>query len=179
MKSNVKSRISMLLMISIIQVAITLSFLPIPASATALTDYAENKIVDDIFRTTAYTKPTTVYVGLVLGSAPCSDSAAGTEVTYTGYARVAVTKGDASWKGSHGSATGASSGTNGTISNAAAITFPAATSDGDGAVGYFAIYDAASAGNQIICSALTASRTITNGSTPAFAIDALTIQIDN
>lgn len=148
------------------------------ASATALTDYAENKIVDDLFRTTAYTKPTTVYVGLVLQSAGCSDSAAGTEVSGGSYARVAISKGDASWKGTHASVTGASSGTGGTISNAAAVTFPAATADW-GNVGYFAIYDASTAGNQIICSAMTAQRNITTGSTPAFAIDALTIQIDN
>lgn len=148
------------------------------AMAGALTDFAENAIVDDIFRTTAWTKPTTVYVGLVLQSAGCSDSAAGTEPAVGAYARVAVTKGDANWTGTHNSTTGASSGTDGTIDNAAAITFPTATADW-GNVGYFAVYDAATAGNQIICSALTAQRNITTGSTPSFAGSALTIQIDN
>lgn len=148
------------------------------ATAGALTDFAENKIVDDIFRTTAWTKPTTVYVGLVLQSAGCSDSAAGTEPAVGDYARVAVTKGDSSWTGTHNSTTGASSGTDGTIDNAAAITFPAATADW-GNVGYFAIYDASTAGNQILCTALTAQRNITTGSTPSFAGSALTIQIDN
>lgn len=146
--------------------------------AGALTDFAENKIVDDVFRTTAWTKPTTVYIGLVLQSAGCSDSAAGTEPAVGAYARVAVTKGDSSWTGTHNSTTGASSGTDGTIDNAAAVTFPTATADW-GNLGYFAIYDAATAGNQILCSALTAQRNITTGSTPSFAGSALTIQIDN
>jgi hypothetical protein len=148
------------------------------AHAGALTDYAENKIVDDLFRTTSYSPPATYYVGLVLQSAGCTDSSAGTEVSGGSYARVAITKGDAYWQGTHGSTTGASSGTNGTINNASAITFPAATADW-GNVGYFAIYDASTSGNMIICSALTAQRNITTGSTPSFAGSALTIQIDN
>ena len=97
------------------------------AVATSLTDFYENKLADDNFRTTAYTKPVTHYVSLL--TAACSDSAAGTEVTGGAYARQAVTKGDAAWKGTHASATGVSSGTGGTISNAAAITFPAPTAN--------------------------------------------------
>lgn len=147
------------------------------AFATSLTNTYENSLVDDQFRTTAYTEPTTHYVGLL--TAACSDSAAGTEVSGGSYARVSVTKGDAQWKGTHGSATGASSGTNGTISNAGAITFPAPTANW-GTVSHFGIYDAASAGNLLICQALTTSKTINNGdAAPSFAIDALTIQIDN
>lgn len=147
------------------------------AFATSLTDYYENKLLDDQFRTTAYTEPTTHYVSLL--TAACSDSAAGTEVSGGSYARVAITKGDAAWKGSHGSATGASSGTNGTISNAAAITFPAPTANW-GTITHFAIDDAASAGNRLVCQSLTTSKTVNNGdAAPSFAIDALTIQIDN
>lgn len=148
-----------------------------PAHATSLTDYYENKLADDQFRATAYTEPTTHYVSLLTGA--CTDSAAGTEVTGGSYARVAVTKGDAAWKGTHGSATGVSSGTGGTISNAAAITFPAPTANW-GVVVNFAVDDAATAGNRLVCQALTTSKTINNGdAAPSFAIDALTIQVDN
>jgi hypothetical protein len=149
------------------------------AHATSFTDYYENKIADHLFRGMALSEssPASYYVGLLTAS--CSDSSAGTEVSGGDYARVGVTRAEASWKGSHGSATGASSGTNGTISNAAAITFPAPTASW-GTITHFAIYDASTSGNQILCQSLTASKTVNNGdAAPAFAIDALTIQIDN
>jgi hypothetical protein len=151
----------------------------LPAQATSLTDYYENKIVDHLFRNTALSEssPASYYVGLLTAS--CSDSSAGTEVSGGDYARVAVTRGTSAWKGTHGSTTGASSGTNGTISNAGAITFPAPTANW-GTITHFAIYDASTSGNQILCQSLTASKTVNNGdAAPAFAIDALTIQIDN
>lgn len=154
------------------------AILPNIGYATALTDYAENKIVDHVFRATAFSESTPASYYVALYTTACSDSAAGTEVSGGSYARVAITRGTADWNGTHGTTTGASSGTGGTISNAAAITFPAATADW-GTVTHWGIVDASTAGNVVICSALTASRTITTGSTPAFAGGALTIQIDN
>ena len=146
------------------------------AQGGALTDYLENKLVDHLFRATTYT-PGNVYVGLLTGA--CSDSSAGTEVSGGSYARVLVTKGDAAWKGTHGSASGNSSGTNGTISNAAAVTFPSPSANW-GVVTHWGIYDASSGGNLLVCAALTVSKTINNGdAAPSFAIDALTIQVDN
>lgn len=146
------------------------------AQAGSFTDFLENKLADHLFRTTTYT-PGTLYVSLHTGA--CSDSSTGTEVSGGSYARVSVTKADASWKGTHGSASGNSSGTNGTVSNAAAITFPAPTANW-GSVTHFGLFDASSAGNQLICAALTQSKTINNGdAAPSFAIDALTIQVDN
>jgi hypothetical protein len=146
------------------------------AYAGPLTDYLENKIVDHLFRTTTYT-PGNVYIGLLTGA--CSDSAAGTEVSGGSYARVLVTKADASWKGTHGSASGASSGTNGTITNAAAVTFPAPTGNW-GSITYWGVYDALTSGNLLLCAALTTPKTVNNGdAAPSFAIDALSIQIDN
>lgn len=148
------------------------------AAATSLTDYAENKIVDHVFRATAFSEssPGSYYVSL--HSASCSDSTPGAELSGGSYARVAIARSTAAWLGTHGSATGASSGTNGTISNAAAITFPAATGDWTAATNW-QVYDASSSGNAIICATLTSPRTITTGATAAFAIGALTIQIDN
>jgi hypothetical protein len=146
------------------------------AFAAAFTDYYENKILDDLFRGTAYS-PGTAYVGLMTSA--CSDSAAGTEVSGGSYARVSVSKADASWKGTHGSATGVSSGTNGTISNAGAVTFPAPTANW-GVVTHWGVWDASTSGNLLVCDDLTVSKTINNGdAAPSFAIDALTIQVDN
>lgn len=148
------------------------------AFALGFSDYAENKIADDVFRATDYsaTAPTTFYV--FLSSTACSDSATGTELTGGSYARVGITRALTSWKGTHGSTTGASSGTNATISNAAAVTFPAATANWTTATHWGLIDSASGAGNIIVCAALTAARTITTGATASFGIDALTIQID-
>ena len=145
--------------------------------AADFTNYLENKVADHLFRATTYT-PGTLYVGLFTAASNC-DVGTVTEVSGGSYARVSVTKADASWKGTHGSATGNSSGTGGTVSNAAAITFPAPTA-GWGTVTHFGLNDASTSGNWLICAALTTPKTINNGdAAPSFAIDALTIQIDN
>lgn len=151
-------------------------------------DFLENKLIDWFFRAQAIgitgasaaagTGPATLYVGL-LTAAP-SDSAAGTEVSGGSYARVAVTSGLSAWAGTQSAgSTTASTGTGGTTSNNAAITFPAPTANW-GVVTHFAIYDAATAGNLLYWAALTTSKTINNGdAAPSFAAGALTVQEDN
>lgn len=164
-------------MINRFLIATLLAVTSMTAFAASMSDYLENKLVDHVFRATAYTAPATVYVGL--GTAACSDSSFGTEATGGSYARVAITSATTAWKGTHGTTTGASSGTGGTISNAAAITFPAPTANW-GVVTHYFIADAATAGNLLVCQALTTSKTINNGdAAPSFAIDAQTLQIDN
>lgn len=149
------------------------------AGAASFTDYFENKDVDHLFRNTAYSESSPASFHVSLHTAACSDSSTGTEVSGGSYARVAVTRATSSWKGTHGNTTGASSGTNGTISNAAAITFPAPTANW-GTVTHFGMFDASTSGNMIVCQSLTTSKTINNGdAAPSFAIDALTIQVDN
>ncbi|MCC7484565.1 MAG: hypothetical protein IT529_06205 [Burkholderiales bacterium] len=148
-----------------------------PAAAGALSDYLENKLVDHVFRGTSYSAPANVYVGL--STASCSDSSVGTEVSGGSYARVAIATGTSAFKGTHGNTTGASSGTSGTITNAAAVTFPSPTANW-GSVTHWFISDASSGGNLLVCAALTTAKTINNGdAAPSFAIDALSIQIDN
>jgi len=149
------------------------------ASAVSLNDYSENKIADHVFRGTALseTVPASYYVALFTTS--CTDAAVGTEVTGGSYARVAIARSQAAWNGTHGNATGASSGTGGTISNAGTLTFPVPTANW-GSVTAFGVLDASTAGNPIVCTDLTTPKTINNGdAAPAFAIGALTIQIDN
>ena len=144
----------------------------------AMTDYLENKLIDQLFRGQAYAFPATLYIGL-LTAAP-SDSAAGTEVAGGAYARVAVASSLSNWAGTQAAAsTVASSGTSGTTSNNNAITFPAPTANW-GTVTHFAIYDAAGAGNMLVWGALTAAKTVNNGdAAPSFAAAALSFQIDN
>jgi len=134
----------------------------------ALTNYTENNIINHIFRTASFAKPSVLYIGLIT---TLTDGEAGTvtEVTGGSYARVARNPLDTNWDVTT---------TTGTTANTASIQFPAATADW-GAVTSFGIWDAATGGNLLIYSALTNPRTITNGTTPSFGAGALTFQIDN
>lgn len=145
---------------------------------TALTNFAENKIIDALLRAQSIGTPATWYVGLF--TAAPSDTGGGTEVTGGSYARVAVTAALANFAGTQSAgSTTASSGTGGTSSNNGAITFPAPTANW-GVVTHFGLFDASTAGNLWIWGALTASKTINNGdAAPSFAAGALTFQIDN
>lgn len=144
----------------------------------AMTDYLENKLIDQLFRGQAYTFPSTLYVALF--TANPSDTGGGTEASGGSYARVAITNSLANWAGTQSAgSTTASSGTGGTTSNNAAITFPTPTANW-GTVTGMAVMDASSAGNMLFFSALTVSKTVNNGDpAPVFAIGDLTFQIDN
>jgi hypothetical protein len=156
--------------------ALVLAFAP-PAAAGAMTDYLENKVIDWLFRGQSFTPPATIYVSL--HTSACSDSSTGTEVSGGSYARVGVTANTTNWANTQNSGTGASTGTSGTTRNKTAITFPAPTANW-GTITHFGLWDASSGGNMLFCAALTQSKTVNNGdAAPAFAIDALTIQIDN
>ncbi|WJE88090.1 head protein [Phage C72C1] len=119
---------------------------------SGLSDYAENEILDHILGTSAYTMPTTVYVGLSTGS--FGDDNSGTELSGSGYARQSISFGAAA---------------SGTASNDAAVEFPAATGSW-GTVSHFGIFDAASSGNLLIHGALTASKVIDTGDILKIAI---------
>lgn len=120
-------------------------------------DYAENKINELLVGKTAFTLPT-AYVALF--TAAPSDAGGGTEVTGGSYARKSTAGAD--WAASSG----------GSIQNANAITFPAATAPW-GTVTHFGVFDAASAGNLLFWAALTASKAVGSGDTASFAAGAL------
>lgn len=148
----------------------------VSAQAQALSDYVENNAIDYIFRAQTWTIGATFYVGL--STAACSDSSVGTEVTGGSYARVAVTRSLANWAGTQSAgSTTASTGTGGVTSNNAAVTYSPNPSAGWGTVTHFFISDAASAGNIILCQALTASKTINSGDTVSFPIAAITVTL--
>jgi len=145
---------------------------------TALTNFAENKIIDALLRAQAIGTPATWYVGLF--TAAPSDTGGGTEVSGGNYARVGVTAGLTQWAGTQSAgSTTASSGTGGTSSNNATITFGAPSANW-GVVTHVGWFDALTAGNLWIWTALTTPKTINNGdAAPSFAAGALTFQIDN
>lgn len=162
----------------VLVVLLAVSALSAPAFAGALTDFAENKIIDATLRGQAIGAPATWYVALY--TVCPTDSAAGTEVTGTGYARVAVTAGLTQWAGTQAAAsTIASSGTGGTTSNNAAITFLTPGAGGWATSVCWGITDASTAGNLWIYSALTTGKTINEGDAVSFAAGAATFQIDN
>jgi len=77
---------------------------------SALSDYAENKVLDVLGANATFTAPSNVYLGLSTGS--LGDDNSGTELTGNNYSRVSVSFGAAA---------------SGTMSNDAAIEFAAAT----------------------------------------------------
>lgn len=123
-------------------------------------DYLENALLDHVLRNTAYTSPTTVYVGLY--TAAPTDAGGGTEVSGGGYAREAATFGAAS---------------GGSISNSAIVDF-GTTTGAWGTVTHFGIFDAETAGNLLYWDALTAEKVIGNGDPVSFPIGDLTVTED-
>ena len=112
---------------------------------SAISDYAENKILDHILGTGAYTF-TVRKRTLVLVTGSFADDNSGTELTGNNYSRVAATF---------------SAAASGTTDNSAAIEFAAATGSW-GAVSHFGIFDASS-GNLFIHGAFTTGKTIGSG----------------
>jgi len=114
--------------------------------AGSFTDYLEDKILKHVFTNTAYTSPTTIYIGLF--TAAPTDTGGGTEVSGSGYARKAGTF--------------TVSGTGTLATNSAAIDFDAATSSW-GTIVAIAVFDASTSGNMLAWADLTTSKTISTG----------------
>jgi len=109
-------------------------------------DYLEDKVLNHVFGGTAYTAPSTLYVGLY--TAAPSDSGGGTEVTGGSYARKSMPAMTVS---------GTTQATNG-----AAVEFVTATGSW-GTVTHCGVFDAVSSGNLLGWAALTASKAVASG----------------
>jgi hypothetical protein len=135
--------------------------------ANAASDYLENKILDHVLTTAAYTQPSTRYLALFYGSAVSvlTNLEAGTktdEITLGSYQRTAVTFGSASA---------------GTSSNNNTVTFPTATANYDGTVTCIAVMDAQTGGNILFYGQLSVSKTVTTGDTFQVAVSNLQITL--
>jgi predicted metal-binding membrane protein len=118
---------------------------------SSFSDYLENALLNHVFRNTALTAPTTVY--LALYTAAPTDAGGGTQVSGGGYARQAITF-------------GAPSG--GAIANTSAVSFTA-TGAAYGTVVAVGIFDASTAGNLLAWDDIT-SAVINDGDTINFPI---------
>lgn len=125
----------------------------------AMSNYLENALINVTLRNTAYTSPTTVYVGLFTSDP--TDAGSGTEVSGGSYARKSATFGAPS---------------NGASSTSADVQFDQATGDW-GTVTHFGIFDALTTGNLLYHGALTSSKTIETGDVFKIASGNLTVTL--
>lgn len=124
-----------------------------------MSNYLENALINATLRNTAFTSPTTVYVGLY--TTDPTDANTGTEVSGGSYARTAVTFGAPS---------------NGVSTNSAAVEFPQATGSW-GTVGWIGLLDASTAGNLLYHTPLDASKTIASGDIFKIASGSLSVTL--
>jgi hypothetical protein len=129
----------------------------------SFSDYWENEILDHIFGKGNYSPPT-IHVALSTAD-PTDDGSGLAEPTGNGYQRAQTSAGD--WNAASG----------GSLDNAADITFPEATGNW-GTITYFALFDAATAGNMLAHGALNQSKTISGGDTAKFAAGDLDVSLD-
>jgi hypothetical protein len=111
-------------------------------------------------RGTSYTSPTTVFVGLYTSNP--GDDNSGTECTGGAYARQIL------------SVTTASAGI---VTSSADVTFPQAT-DNWGTISHLGLLDAVTAGNLLMHTELTTSKTITAGDVLKISSGSLTASLD-
>lgn len=133
----------------------------------SLSNDTETAALDAFLRGTdpSYRAGATQYLALFTAD-PTESASLAAEATYTGYARVELTKATA-W-----------TGTSSPFTNADLIQF-GACSDGTNALTHFAVVDTASgAVNMMISGALSATLNVSSGIQPQFAIGALSISAD-
>lgn len=140
---------------------------------SAMSNYLENSLIDQIFRNQSAPTTSTMYVALF--TAAPSDTGGGTELSGNNYARVSVASSLANWAGTQSAgSTSASSGTGGQTSNNNAITFPTPSATW-GTVTHFGIFDASTSGNLLFHGALSISKTINQDDTVSFPAGSLTV----
>ena len=133
---------------------------------TAMTDYLEGKIIDHIFRTATFAKPTDLTIHLY--TAAPGEAGGGTEVSGGSYAPVSVPPLDTNWA--------APSTGNGQTKNLADIVFPAPTANW-GQVVAWAIKD--QAGNMLFYHVMATPKTVNNGDpAPKFSANSLQVTFD-
>ena len=133
---------------------------------TAASNYLENKVLDHVLKNTAYSQPSSLYLGLFNNTSgnAAANLEAGTltdEVSGGSYARKTVAFSAAS---------------SGTAATSATVTFDAATASW-GSVTHVAVLDASTSGNVLFWGAVTTAKTIDSGDTFQVTSGNLTISL--
>lgn len=124
-------------------------------------NYAENVIINVLFRNTAFTSPSIVYLALFTAVTD-AEAGTGTEVgSGVGYARRQITF---------------SAPTLGSTSNSATITFGPATANW-GAITHVGVFDALTGGNPLTAIKAITSRTVNSGDSLQFVNGNLTFTV--
>ena len=135
-------------------------------------DYLEAALVNHVFRDTAYSQPTSVYVGLFTSN-PGEDGS-GAEVnplgTWTDYARQDAAGGAAK-------VTGWDAPANGTTQNAKVLTYPANNGAATIVVTHIGIYDALTDGNLLFYAPLVSTKSLLQGDVLSFGIGSITVTL--
>jgi hypothetical protein len=144
---------------------------------SALTNHAENKIVDALLRGQELETPETLYIALSTGAR--ADSGAPAEPEGNGYARVAMTANLCNFTSTQGTADVASTGTDGTVENAIPIIFPKSTGAW-GEIKSVWFLDEAEGGNAWLSVDLTNTVLVSGKNfTLSFAVGELSFRIDD
>lgn len=126
--------------------------------------YAGVTLTEALFNGGSSSLPTTWYVALF--TTQPSGGTGGTEASYTGYARVALSNNTTDFA--------AVSSTTGQTSNAVQVTWPTNTGSPQTVVG-FGFFDAATGGNLWMDETFTTSQTVNTNTAPYASIGNLTI----
>ena len=124
-----------------------------------MSNYLENGLLNAVLRSTSYTSPATVYVGLYTSDP--GEGNTGTEVSGGSYARKDVTFGAPS---------------NGVCTNSAAVEFAQATASW-GTVSHVGLLDAITSGNLLFYTDITTSKTIEPGDIFKIAAGSLSVTL--
>ena len=124
----------------------------------ALSNFAENEMLDHMLGTGAYTAPSNVF--LSLWTSDPTDAGSGTEISGNGYARQDINFGAAS---------------GGVATSSGVVTFPTASGGSWGNLTHIGLHDAVSSGNLLFHGSLTAAKTISDGDVMQIANGAITI----
>ena len=126
---------------------------------TALSDYLENALINEVLRNVAYTS-TCTWISLHTGS--LLDDETGAEVSGGGYARIQV------------ASTGWDAAAAGATENSADIDFGTATGNW-GNILFVGVWTASTSGSLLFRGELTASKTVNNGD--SFKINASNLDV--
>jgi len=133
-----------------------------------MSDFLEDAILNQLFRTSPYVPPATLYIGLSTTN-PADDGTNFTEPSGNAYARKDVTREDAQFTAPGGT---------GETKNVNDVIFAQASGGAWGIVTHFGVFDLLAGGNMLWSGTLLASKVINDGDQFKFPADQLIATLD-